>query len=145
MARPRRAIPTLLALATCIAPLEAQDATAPVRALMDAFNAHDPALMGTFVARDIQVFYLTEAGVPELGTDGRAQLVEQMTEYFEARPEVASEVVNIIPGPVYVSVRERIVGGASSLAVYEVREGLIRRVWYFPVDAPGAAPRELSP
>ncbi len=119
---------------------QASDPEQVVRELMAGFNAHDAARMATVVAADVEVFYMSENGVPELGTDGREQLVEQMTAYFDALPDVRSEVEAIIPGPVYVSVRERIVGGAASLAVYEVRENLVRRVWYYPVDAPPAPP-----
>lgn len=103
---------------------------------MEAFNAHDAEAMGAFVTDDVEIFYVDDAGVPEIGTRGRSQLATQMTAYFEALPEVASSIESILPGPVYVSVRERIVDGAASLAVYEVRDGLIRRVWYYPVDSP---------
>ena len=30
--------------------------------------------------------------------------------------------------------REQVVGGESSLAVYEVHDSLIRRAWYFPAE-----------
>jgi hypothetical protein len=39
-----------------------------------------------------------------------------------------------VNGPRFVSFREQIVGGKSSLAVYEVEAGLIRRVWYYPAE-----------
>jgi hypothetical protein len=49
-------------------------------------------------------------------------------------PRSAGAIVEAIDGPIYVSFREQIVGGKSSLAVYEVRGGLIRRAWYFPAE-----------
>ena len=57
-----------------------------------------------------------------------------MTPYFASRPSARSTIAAAIDGPVYVSFREQIVGGQSSLAVYEVRGGLIKRVWYFPAE-----------
>lgn len=128
----------ILALLSLALPLSAQDSAAPVRGLFAAFNEHDPEAMAEFVAADVQVFHVDEDGMQELGTRGRAELVDQMRGYFRSQPNVRSEIEGLIAGPVYVSVRERIVGGAASLSVYEVRDDLIRRVWYFPVDdAPG--------
>jgi hypothetical protein len=57
-----------------------------------------------------------------------------MREYFVPRPEVRSTIVGAVNGPRFVSFREQIVGGKSSLAVYEVEAGLIRRVWYYPAE-----------
>lgn len=125
----------LLALSFILAaPLSGQDVRQPVLQLLEAFNAHDPERMGQVVADDVEVFYVAEDGAAELGTRGRAQLVAEMTDYFQALPDVQSEVEAMISGNTYVSLRERIVGGDASLAVYEVRDGRIQRVWYYPVD-----------
>ena len=59
-----------------------------------------------------------------------------MDTYFAARPSVRSVISGVVDGPVFVAFREQIVGGASSLAVYEVHNGLIRRAWYFPAENP---------
>jgi hypothetical protein len=103
-------------------------------ALVDAFNLHDPLAMAELVTTDFELYYVDDKGVASLGTRGRVQLVDEMLGYFKSRPEVRSEIVGAIDGPVFVSFREQIVGGESSLAVYEVRDGLIRRAWYFPAE-----------
>lgn len=103
-------------------------------ALVDAFNRHDPEAMATLVHDDFELYYVDEAGVAALAVRGPEQLVAEMTPYFAARPDVRSTIAATIDGPVYVAFREQIVGGQSSLAVYEVRDGLIKRVWYYPAE-----------
>ncbi len=116
-----------------------QDRAAPgvlavAEALVDAFNRHDPEAMAALVTPDFELYYVIEGGVAELATRGSAQLLAEMKAYFADRPSVQSTMSGAIDGPVYVSFREQIVGGQSSLAVYEVREGLIKRVWYYPAE-----------
>jgi hypothetical protein len=57
-----------------------------------------------------------------------------MNAYFASRPTVHSTITAAIDGPHFVSFREQITGGDSSLAVYEIRDGLVRRAWYFPAE-----------
>ncbi len=113
---------------------EAGSALSVAKALLGAFNQHDPAAMASLVAPDFELYYFDEAGQAGLAVRGPDALIEEMTSYFAGRPNVESKITGAIAGPVYVSFREQIVGGQSSLAVYEVRDGLIRRVWYYPVD-----------
>jgi len=102
--------------------------------LMDAFNQHDPDAMAALVTSDFELYYFDDEGVASLSTRGAEQLRADMVSYFASRPAVRSTIVDVIEGPVFVSFREQIVGGQSSLAVYEVRQGLIRRVWYYPAE-----------
>ena len=102
--------------------------------LVDAFNRHDPEAMAKQVAVDFELYYVDEAGASALAITGREQLIEEMKGYFESQPSVKSTVLASIDGPVYVSFREQIVGGQSSLAVYEIRNQLIQRVWYYPAE-----------
>lgn len=102
--------------------------------LVEAFNQHDPAAMAALVTGDFELYYVDESGVASLGIQGAEQLAAEMTSYFAARPTVRSTISAAIDGPVFVSFREQTVGGQSSLAVYEVRDGLIRRAWYFPAE-----------
>jgi len=109
-------------------------ALAVARALMDAFNEHDADAMAALVTSDFELYYFDEDGAASLSTKGPEQLRADMVSYFASRPSVRSTIVGAIDGPVFVSFREQIVGGQSSLAVYEVRRGLIRRVWYYPAE-----------
>lgn len=102
--------------------------------LVDAFNRHDPSAMAELVADDFELYYVDDQGQAALAITGPEALEREMTAYFAANPEVASEIRGRVDGPVYVSFREQIVGGASSLAVYEVRDGEIQRVWYYPAE-----------
>lgn len=116
---------------------QSTEAAEVVQALTAAFNDHDPAAMVALVAEDVQIFYIDGQGRASLGIDGRDQFERQMREYFVDFPGVRSEIEAIIDGPVHVSIRERIQGGDASLAVYEVREGLVERAWYFPAYGAG--------
>ena len=127
-----------------------QDAPHPnagqvVRSYVDAFNRHDVSAMISMVDPAIEVFYPDGDGLFSLASSSAEQLAADLTAYFEARPEVKSSIRGLVDGPAFVSFREQIVGGASSLAVYEVRQGLVRRAWYFPsegaVEAPPAPAR----
>ena len=109
-------------------------ALAAAEELFDAFNRHDGEAMASVVTSDFELYYVDEKGVASLDTVGPEQLSANMARYFASRPSVRSTIVGAIDGPVFVSLREQIVGGQSSLAVYEVRDGLIRRVWYFPAE-----------
>ena len=109
-------------------------ALAVAELLIDAFNRHDPAAMAALVSPDFELYYFDENGVAGLALTGPDQLEAQMTQYFAARPSVQSTISGAIDGPVYVSFREQIVGGQSSIAVYEIRDDLIQRVWYYPAE-----------
>lgn len=65
-----------------------------------------------------------------------------MTSYFRSLPDVRSTIEASFENGPWVTVRERVHWtGASgprtqaSIAVYEIRDGRVRRVWYFP-EAP---------
>lgn len=124
---------------TAVPPSLADDMPTPLaiaERLMEAFNRHDPEAMSSLVTEDFELFYFNNEGKAELSVTGREALKAEMTDYFKTRPDVRSKIADAIGGTNYVSFREQIVGGASSLAVYEVREGLIRRVWYYPAERP---------
>jgi hypothetical protein len=110
----------------------ASGALATARALLDAFNRHDPEAMAALVTPDFELYYVDEQEVGEPAVRGREELAAEMRAYFNAQPTVQSTMTAVIDGPAYVSFREQIVGGRASLAVYEVRDGKVRRAWYFP-------------
>ena len=103
--------------------------------------------MAALVTEDFE--YLSVNGA-NLGVDakGREALRQSMVSYFGSFPDVHSVLEHAtLTGP-YVAIRERVAWTAksgpqsqASLGVYEVHEGLIRRVWYFPaVERSSAAP-----
>jgi hypothetical protein len=108
-------------------------------ALLEAFNHHDPQAMTELVSEDFELFYFDSTGHAELAARGREQLGTQMIEYFETRPAVKSFITGSIAGPNFVAFREQIAGGQSSLAIYEIREQLVRRAWYYPAESATAA------
>lgn len=107
-----------------------------VNQLIEAFNAHDPAAMAALVSEDFELYYFDEHGVAGLAIEGPEQLKAEMISYFAMRPDVQSEIAAVVDGPVFIAYREQIVGGNSSLAVYEVRNLKVRRTWYYP-EEPG--------
>lgn len=119
---------------------QASDAAGTVERLIAAFNRADAEAMAALVSADLELFYVGGDGRAVIGAQGRESFLEQMEQYFAAYPGVRSEAENLIPGPAFVAYRERIVegpgAGQSSIAVYEVRDGTVRRAWYYPAEAP---------
>ena len=113
---------------------------AVVRGHMDAFNRHDAEDLLSWVAPAVE--WLTVRGsVMSAEVRGRDMLRDYMATYFEAQPSVRSEIEEAVVTGDFVAVRERASWTArdgearsqASLAVYHVRDGLIQRVWYYPV------------
>lgn len=146
---PRNALCLALLLVSSLIGMPTRAADSPLataRALVDAFNRHDPEAMAALVSSDFELYYVDDKGAAALALRGPEQLAEEMRGYFSQRPDVRSTMTGTIDGPTFVAFREQIVGGRSSLAVYEVREGRIQRVWYFPAeDATPAAPSDEPP
>ena len=114
---------------------------AAVRANLDAFNRHDVEALVATVAPDFAWFNIDgEKLLPD--TRGRDALRKGMAAYFKSQPSVRSGFESLTVNGAFVSVKERAswnnkVGEPRSqvaLAVYEVRDGLILRVWYFPAE-----------
>jgi hypothetical protein len=84
--------------------------------------------------------YLSVSGrTVSVDATGREALKQSMADYFASVRDVTSVIEDAtVTGP-YVAIRERVSWTAKSgrrsqaaLGVYEVREGLVRRVWYYP-------------
>ncbi len=139
-----RTLPLILILVAAVStPAAAAEPTAMHTAtqLVDAFNERDPDAMAALVSPDFELYYVSQ-GKAELSAQGADDLRAQMVDYFASQPSVRSVLEASIDGPRFVSFRERaitIVDGversASSIAVYEVVDGLILRVWYYPAEA----------
>ena len=112
-----------------------------VLALLEAFNRQDAEGMGRRVTEDVEVIYIDDNGRAETGTRSRTELVEQMRGYFEHFPDARSEAENILEVGRFLGVSESVswtrdgkAWSQRSLSVYEIRDGLIARVWYFPAQ-----------
>ena len=109
-----------------------------VRALEEAFNNHDADAMAALVDEDIAWFSIAGDSVL-VEVRGREALRSGMEGYFASVPSVRSEVEEVVTTGAFVAFRERVFWeGAdgertrAALGVYEVRDGLIVRAWYYP-------------
>lgn len=136
----RAAIGLLLSTAVAAQAVPASPEQA-VRANLAAFNRHDVEALVATVAPDFAWFNVDgEKLLPD--SRGRDALRKGMTAYFKSLPSVRSDFESLTVNGAYVSVKERaswqskagLPRSQSTLAVYEVRDGLILRVWYFPAE-----------
>jgi hypothetical protein len=121
---------------------EFADAAQIVREYVGAFNRHDVA--GIMHLADPEVSWLSLAGDSlHVETSGVTALQRELASYFGSNPTVRSTLGPLaINGP-FVATRETVrwsrdgvERSQSSLSVYEIRGGRVRRVWYYPVVAP---------
>ena len=112
---------------------------AVVREYVAAFNAKDLGAMMGKVASDVVWMSVSGDSLTDVGrgVDAFRQLIAG---YFRAVPSARSELITIDATGPWVTTHERTrweaspggVGGQTSLVVYEVRSGLIRRAWFYP-------------
>ena len=120
--------------------LEEPETEALIRQYVAAFNAHDIAAMLALATDDISWVRVTGDRV-SVATTGKEALEKAMSTYFENTPSARSEIEALMTAGVLVTVRERAhwtgKNGPKSqmaLAVYQVKEGKINRVWYYPAE-----------
>lgn len=99
---------------------------------LEAYNAHDVERFVAAYAEDVEAYDLP-ATVPHL--TGRAALRERYAAYFAREPRVHCQVTARLVEGRYVFDQESLSGyqdgrSASCVAVYEVEQGLIRRIWF---------------
>jgi uncharacterized protein (TIGR02246 family) len=129
---------SLAAHAQTAAPAPEAEARQVVERFFEAFNRHDPEAMLTFVHPDVQ-WLSVEGDRISVEAAGQAAVREAMQGYFSSFPSVRSSAERMMAAGPYVTVWERArwqgengERAQASLAVYEVRESKIRRVWYYP-------------
>jgi len=113
---------------------------AVVQGHLDAFNRHDAEDLLSWVSPAVE-WVNVQGSITSVEVRGREMLRDYMATYFEAQPTVRSEIEEAVVTGDYVAVRERASWTApdgeehsqASLGVYNVRDGLIQRVWYYPV------------
>ena len=111
---------------------------AAVTELLAAFNAHDVDLMLGACAEDI-VWMMVGADKISVEASGAEALREGMAAYFESVPSASSVLRSAVEsGPFVITVEEARwesdgeTKSQCSAAVYEVKEGKVQNVWYFP-------------
>jgi len=110
-----------------------------LRAYLDAFNRHDAEAVAAFCAEDFK-WYSIDGDKIAADAENRAQLRDWLVSYFKSLPSVRSEFLSIEQSGLYLTVRERASWqnaegqrvAQQGFGVYEIRDGLIRRVWYYP-------------
>ena len=110
-----------------------------LRAYLEAYNRHEPDAVAAFLAPEIKWLSL-DAEKLSVDGDGREALRTWLAGYFKSLPDVRSDFLAIEQTGAYLTVRERASWTAKdgtrrsqqAHGVYEIRDGLIARVWYFP-------------
>ena len=121
---------------------QATDPTVTVARVYAAFNAHDAGGFVEQVSEDIRWLTVTRDGV-KVETTGREALSKYLARYFETTPGVSSRIQSSFFVGSHVAVHERVTWQSprgersqSAMAVYEVVNGRITRVWYYDAVAP---------
>lgn len=116
------------------------DQFAVIDAQLAAFNAHDVNAMVANLAEDF-AWFAVDPDMTRVQLRGRDEFRRSMEPYFASVPGARAEIEERLSLGRFAAVRERAYwmrGGVevsqASLAVYEIRDGLIRRVWYYPAE-----------
>lgn len=100
----------------------------------DAYNQHNVKMVVDLVAEDFKMYSVMEDTMT-VDINGNEELRNWLTNYFKDLPNVTSEMGEISESGNYVSFIETAYWGEnrsqSSLAVYEIWNGKIKRVWYY--------------
>jgi hypothetical protein len=110
-----------------------------VAAFVAAYNRHDIDAM--LALADTGIVWLSVAGDSvRVETRGAEALRRSLAGYFRSIPSARSVLGRMTSAGPWVTVHERAEWQSSSgsraqtaVAVYEVRDGRVRRVWYYPV------------
>lgn len=122
----------------------AESPEALVERYIDAYNAHDVDAMLDLAHPDIRWLRIDGANV-HVEADGASALAEALRGYFEAVPSSRSRIDWLKSAGQRVTLRECARWRQAerwreqcALSVYEIEDGRIADVWYFPAE--GAAP-----
>lgn len=89
-------------------------------------------------------WYTVVGDTTKLAMQGRAAQRSGLVSYFKGLPDVRSELEGVMANGPWVMASERVRWTSTksgpqervSISVYEIRDGLIKRVWYFPAEKP---------
>lgn len=109
-----------------------------VENFVEAFNQHDIDAMLELATDDLRWMSVADGQLSKEASN-QGELREAMASYFASTPSVRAEIRSITEsGPFVHTVEEALWSshGAEknqcSMAVYEILEGNVRNVWYFP-------------
>ncbi|NKB88078.1 MAG: hypothetical protein GKS06_07660 [Acidobacteria bacterium] len=115
-----------------------RDPESVIRDQLDAFNAHAADAM-TANLHEQFAWFAVDSNVMTLEMEGRGTFRDSMVQYFRALPSARAELQDVVVAGNFVTTIERaywvqngVETSQASLAVYEIRNGLIYRVWYYP-------------
>lgn len=125
------ALPLLLTLAAA-KPVETPAQV--VERQLVAYNAHDADAFAATYAADAEVFKSSADGAV---LRGREAIHASYAALFRARPTIVAEVSGRLTAGDFVTDHETIRGTEMrAIVVYQVKAGLIRRVWLFAPPNP---------
>ena len=104
-----------------------------------AYNSGDVEAMGRLMHNDIQ-WLMAKDNKIDIVTQGKSAMMSGLRSYFESPVKVTSTLSGWGENGHYVSVVETASWATksgdrltqSSNVIYQIENGLIRRVWYFP-------------
>lgn len=109
-----------------------------VNALTAAFNVHDAGKMREYWSEDVTWIEIS-GNQSSVVTDNADDLHDELVRYFETFPEVSSDLDAIAVNGSFLSGVETVVWNQdgerqsqSSLVVYEILDGKVKRFWYYP-------------
>ena len=128
----------LFAVAAATAAAEEATEAATVRAYVAAYNAHD--IDGVVKLLHPEFVWLNVDGeAVAVEARGRDAVRTSLAGYFKSLPSARSEIETLSALGPWVTVRERAhwqgkdgPRSQAAMSVYEVHDGLLRRVWYYP-------------
>ncbi|WP_114521528.1 nuclear transport factor 2 family protein [Altererythrobacter sp. ZODW24] len=112
-----------------------------VSAYVEAYNARDLAAMEALMHPQIQ-WISVEDGKSVIVADGREELAAQMKSYLASATTTNSTLDGFTRNGRFLAVKETAhwsdangqAASQSSIAVYELDDGLVLRVWYYPAE-----------
>jgi|JI10StandDraft_1071094.scaffolds.fasta_scaffold41385_4 hypothetical protein len=131
-----------LAITACASAPAALSTLSPEAALvqrqLDAYNAHDlEAFIATY-SPEIEIFDISNASTAQMtGLEGMRAVYGEM---FSTMPNLRCDLGNRIADGAFVVDREICAMGEPgdpperAIAIYQVEDNLIRRVWFAPVE-----------
>ena len=115
-------------------------ASTVVRGYEAAFNAHSPEQVGRWLHEDLS-WLAIDGDQARLEARGRAAMLQWLQGYFAQLPDVSARIETFHGDGRYVAVHECLSWHHEGQArqqcahgTYEIDNGLIRRVWYWPVE-----------
>ncbi len=112
-----------------------------IQAFQQAYNARNIDAMLALADPSISWMYMDGDAV-HVETTGHAALRTAMSRYFENFPSSRSELISLSANGSFASATEKAIWeqenttrSQCSLSVYQLNDGLILNVWYYPAEA----------